>query len=87
VLVVVSLYAAVKVMFATAIYITYGIQFYVPIEILWPALQQVLVSNNCHSHQLLTEYGEYLLRYFFLFVTCECSLPPLHFTHFRILWI
>jgi len=68
----VSLYAAVKVMFATAIYVTYGIQFYVPIEILWPSLQQALISNN--ASPLLTDYGEYMLRYVFLFVTCKCFL-------------
>jgi len=54
-------------MFAVAIFITYGIQFYVPIEILWPSLERNL------THHLLTTYGEYLLRYFFLFVTCEFS--------------
>jgi len=52
-------------MFATAIFITYGLQFYVPVEILWPALQRRL------NEQVLLDYGEYLLRYFFLFVTCE----------------
>ena len=60
-------YAAVKVMFAVAIFITYGLQFYVPVEILWPRLQRRL------SHQLLVDYGEYLLRYAFLFVTCELT--------------
>jgi len=63
-----SLYAAVKVMFAAAIFITYGLQFYVPIEILWTSLEQTL------THHLLINYGEYLLRYFFLFVTCEFLL-------------
>lgn len=58
-----GLYAAVKVMFAVAIFITYGIQFYVPIEILWPSVEDQL------THHLLITHGEYLLRYFFLFVT------------------
>ena len=68
-----SLYAAVKVMFATAIFITYGIQFYVPIEILWPPLEQMFTNH------LLIAYGEYLVRYFFLFVTCEFSSVRLRF--------
>ena len=68
-----SLYAAVKVMFAVAIFITYGIQFYVPIEILWPSVEDQL------THHLLITHGEYLLRYFFLFVTCEFSSVSLQF--------
>ena len=68
-LIVDSLYAAVKVMFAAAIFITYAIQFYVPIEILWPSLQQMLAAAG--NHQFLVSHGEYLLRYLFLFVTCE----------------
>jgi len=65
VLLIVSLYATVKVMFAAAIFITYGIQFYVPIEILWSSLQEMLESH------FLLNHGEYLLRYFFLLITCE----------------
>jgi len=62
------LYAAVKVMFAVAIFITYGLQFYVPIEILWMSLEHSL------THHILINYGEYLLRYCFLFITCEFLL-------------
>jgi len=62
-----SLYAAVKVVIAAGIFMTYGIQFYIPIEILWPSLEQRL------KHGSLVTYGEYLLRYFFLFVTCTFS--------------
>ena len=68
-----SLYAAVKVVIAAGIFMTYGIQFYIPIEILWPSLEQRL------KHGSLVTYGEYLLRYFFLFVTCTFSTILWHF--------
>jgi len=61
----VRLYASVKLMFAIAIFFTYGIQFYVPIEILWPSI------NNRVNNIYLKKYGEYLLRFFFLCVTCK----------------
>ena len=60
------LYAAVKVMFATAIFITYGLQFYVPLEILWPPLQRLLSGSS-----VLQSHGDYALRYAFLAVTCQ----------------
>ncbi|CAH1970311.1 unnamed protein product [Acanthoscelides obtectus] len=43
---------SVKVMIAIAIFFTYALQFYVPMEIIWKA-----VKNNFGSHKTLAEYG------------------------------
>jgi proton-coupled amino acid transporter len=67
-----GLYAAVKVMFAVAMFVTYGVQFYVPIEILWSPLSDYL------SNQLLYRYGEYLLRFVFLVITLVLSATIPH---------
>ncbi|VEN47348.1 unnamed protein product [Callosobruchus maculatus] len=43
---------SVKVMIAIAIFFTYALQFYVPMEIIWKA-----VKNNFGSHKTVAEYG------------------------------
>lgn len=68
--VIVRLYSAVKVLFAIAIFCTYGVQFYVPIEIIWSHMEWHL-----SDHSWKRKYGEYILRAAFLFMTCKCMLP------------
>merc|ERR1711990_1151809 len=36
----------VKVMFAIAIYFTYSVQFYVPVQIIWPILKKRVRNEN-----------------------------------------
>lgn len=67
--VIVRLYSAVKVLFATAIFCTYGVQFYVPIEIISSHMEWRL-----SDHSWKRKYGEYILRAAFLFMTCKCML-------------
>ena len=55
-------------LFATAIFLSYAIQFYVPLEILLPA-----AKARFPRHENLVDYG---LRYAFVLVTCELDLAP-----------
>ena len=50
-------------LFATAIFLSYAIQFYVPLEILLPA-----AKARFPRHETLVDYG---LRYGFVLVTCK----------------
>ncbi|XP_072040258.1 proton-coupled amino acid transporter 1-like [Amphiura filiformis] len=63
-----GLYIFVKVLFVLAIYISYGLQFYVPIEILWPHIKNRIASEN---YQLL---GEYIFRLVIVLVTMSLAI-------------
>ncbi|ESN92740.1 hypothetical protein HELRODRAFT_96051 [Helobdella robusta] len=57
-------YNIVRLSFALSIFLTYAVQFYVPIEFIWSTLQEKLVNRAfCHR------FGEYFLRVFFLIIT------------------
>jgi proton-coupled amino acid transporter len=60
------LYNAVRVMFAIAIFCTYAVQFYVPIQIIWPMIQRK-TRGWCQTH------GEYFLRFGCLILTFTLS--------------
>ncbi|KAK7486963.1 hypothetical protein BaRGS_00021779, partial [Batillaria attramentaria] len=66
------LYVSVRVMFSFVVFVSYGVQFYVPIKIIWPSLEARLQS------EWLKTYGEYLLRIFFVFVTAAFALLVPH---------
>ncbi|PVD34912.1 hypothetical protein C0Q70_06193 [Pomacea canaliculata] len=57
------LYLSVKLMFAISIYVSYGIQLYVPIRIIWPSLEEKLHRDWQKKH------GESLLRVSFVILT------------------
>ena len=56
-------------LFATAIFLSYAIQFYVPLEILLPA-----AKARFPRHESLVDYG---LRYAFVLVTCQLDLAEI----------
>ncbi|KAH9504004.1 hypothetical protein Btru_067524 [Bulinus truncatus] len=65
------LYLSVKLMFAMAIFISYNVQFYVPIKILWPKLQRHF------RNQIIHKYGEFIFRIVLLWVTfCFAAAIP-----------
>ncbi|CAG5133407.1 unnamed protein product, partial [Candidula unifasciata] len=57
------LYLSVRLMFALAIFISYNVQFYVPIAIMWPAIKKRL------ENKFLRKYGEYFFRIALVLVT------------------
>lgn len=56
---------SVRVMMALAIFLSYGLQFYVPMNILWPMVSERLTTE--HHKQI----GEYVLRTGLVIFTCE----------------
>jgi proton-coupled amino acid transporter len=58
------LFSSVKMMFAVAIFCSYAVQFYVPMEIIWPLVECHLTPDS-RTHK----YGEYLLRACFVIMT------------------
>ena len=62
------LYLSVKLIFAGAIFISYGLQFYVPVDIMWPKIRSWL------SPGFLRRYGEYGLRVLFALFTCKLKI-------------
>ncbi|GFN78053.1 proton-coupled amino acid transporter 4-like [Plakobranchus ocellatus] len=57
------LYLSVKLMFAMAIYISYNIQFYVAIKIIWPKMRRFFSSKSAHKK------GEYFFRITLVIIT------------------
>lgn len=62
------LYLSVKLMFAIAIFVSYGVQFYVPIKIMWPSVKRRLSSPR------LKAYGESVFRIIFVIITAAFAL-------------
>ena len=56
----------ILVMMCLAIFFTYGLQFYVPLELVLPSVKS-RVPENCHLA------AEFILRYSMVLVTCEYS--------------
>ncbi|XP_072039346.1 proton-coupled amino acid transporter 1-like [Amphiura filiformis] len=67
------LYIMVRVMFVFAIFFTYGIQFYVPVHILWPFFKRRIANERYH------DLGEYVFRTFMVLLTMvlAISIPKL----------
>lgn len=62
------LYLSVKLMFAIAIFVSYGVQFYVPIKIIWPTIEKRIHSERWKTH------GESLFRIFFVLITASFAV-------------
>ncbi|KAK3577264.1 hypothetical protein CHS0354_030549 [Potamilus streckersoni] len=62
----------VKVLFAVSIFISYGLQFYVPIEIIWPWLEQ---KSNSRRYR---RYGERIFRIIMVLITFGIALLVPH---------
>lgn len=60
-----SLAQSVKVMIAVAIFFTYGLQFYVPMEIIWKS-----IGHRFGAHKLAAEY---IVRVVLVLATGECQ--------------
>ena len=59
------LYSLVRLSFSLSMFITYGLQFYVPVYIIWDGLKKVA------SVQWYQVYGEFLLRVLLVLITCK----------------
>ncbi|BFZ24505.1 hypothetical protein BsWGS_27544 [Bradybaena similaris] len=66
------LYVSVLLMYALAIFISYNIQFYVPVAIMWPKIKRRLTNKR------LRKYGEYPFRILLVLVTLGFSLAVPH---------
>ncbi|XP_045202829.2 proton-coupled amino acid transporter 2-like [Mercenaria mercenaria] len=58
------LYLSMKLMFAVAIFISYGLMLYVPVNIIWPSVQKKWSWPN---------YGEYIFRFCLVLGICGLS--------------
>ncbi|XP_006825406.1 proton-coupled amino acid transporter 1-like [Saccoglossus kowalevskii] len=56
------LYISVKIMFSMAVFVSYAVQFYVPIEITWPTLRDKLPER-------FQTFGEYVYRTILVLIT------------------
>lgn len=56
----------IKVMFAIAIFITYALQAYVPVEITWTTYLDHRIKKN-------KLFWEYVVRTLVTLTTCKCS--------------
>ena len=54
-------------MFAVSLFISYGLQFYVPVSIIWPFIERS-VENRGHT---VPWYSGYVFRVVLVCVTCK----------------
>ena len=63
----------IKGMFAVSIFLSYGLQLYVPIKIIWPWLKEKFSLTSRYPEQKLV-FMEWGLRTLFVFFTCKLTL-------------
>ena len=61
------LYLSVKLMFAVSLFISYGLQFYVPMNIVWPFIIRKTREKNVN----VPPYMEHVLRVCIVLFTCK----------------
>ena len=64
-------FMAVKLIFAFSVFISYGIQFYVPAQILFPHIIKWCVADAWHGA------ADSCLRIVFVLISCEYLTPCL----------
>lgn len=64
---------SVRLMMALAIFLSYGLQFYVPMNIVWPLLKDRLHTEKAQM------YGEYAVRTILVIFTCKYHSIPKKF--------
>ncbi|XP_053398503.1 proton-coupled amino acid transporter 1-like isoform X2 [Mercenaria mercenaria] len=61
------LYLSVRLMFAVSLFISYGLQFYVPINIIWPFIVDKAEKKSKH----VPKFAEHFFRFCLVVLTCE----------------
>ena len=56
---------SVRAVMAAAIFLSYGLQFYVPMNIVWPYAKSKLTNENALKH------GEAVTRFVLISITCK----------------
>lgn len=56
---------SVRAVMAAAIFLSYGLQFYVPMNIVWPYIKSKLTSDKALEH------GEAVTRFVLISITCK----------------
>lgn len=67
-------------MFAVAIFISYALHCYVPVEVVWRGYLLPRLQRSGSRHLRLAEYA---LRIGLCLLTCECSLYISYRLHYR----
>lgn len=60
-----SLYTATKLLFVGAIFISYGLQFYVPLSFVWPPIRNRIPQERYHT------LAEYIFRTIIVLITSK----------------
>lgn len=62
-----SLYISVKLMFAVSIFITYALQYYVPLNIIWPHIERRVMEATYYRRLAL----QYVFRTVLVLLSCK----------------
>jgi len=65
-----TLYETVRLIFALAIFLSFPLQLYVPIQILWPKIKQMLQQRK--GKKTTINIMELLFRTFLVTICCKC---------------
>ena len=64
------LYQFTKIMYASAILLTYNLQFYVPFTLLWPRISRKILRKSTNRARAIWEH---VVRVALILVTCKLS--------------
>ena len=65
-----SLYICVKLMFALSIFISYAIQYYVPLNIIWPHIESRIMEATYNRRLAL----QYVFRTIIVLFSCKLQV-------------